>query len=248
MLGSMAIFLAAAVVAVPLFKKLGLGSVLGYLAAGLIIGPSVLGLVWDVDNILHFAEFGVVLLLFIIGLELQPSRLWEMRKAVFGVGGFQVGVSGLVLGGVALAFGLSWQAALVIGLALALSSTAFAMQVLSERGELGKPHGRSSFGVLLFQDLAAIPVLAIIPLLAPASDGGLTLKGFLIPLGVMVALVLGGKLLLRPIFRIVTSTHVHELSIAVALLLVIGTALLMDFAGLSMALGSFVAGLLLSDW
>ncbi len=247
MLASMAIFLAAAVVAVPLFKKLGLGSVLGYLAAGLVIGPSVLGLVWDVDNILHFAEFGVVLLLFIIGLELQPSRLWEMRKAVFGVGGFQVGVSGLVIGGVALAFGLSWQASLVIGLALALSSTAFAMQVLSERSELSKPHGRSSFGVLLFQDLAAIPVLAIIPLLAPASDGGLTLKGFLIPLGVMVALVLGGKLLLRPIFRVVTSTHVHELSIAVALLLVIGTALLMEFAGLSMALGSFVAGVLLSD-
>jgi monovalent cation:proton antiporter-2 (CPA2) family protein len=254
MLGSIAIFLAAAVIAVPIFKKLGLGSVLGYLAAGLVIGPSVLGLVWDVDDILHFAEFGVVLLLFIIGLELQPSRLWGMRRAVFGVGGLQVGVSAALIFGVGLLFGLTWQSALVVGLALALSSTAFAMQVLAERRELTRPHGQASFGVLLFQDLAAIPILAMIPFLKPAQvaaggvqDAGFDPMGLVLPVVVLVGLVLVGKFLLKPIFRLVAQTHVHELSIAFALLLVIGTALLMSVAGLSMALGAFVAGVMLSD-
>lgn len=245
-----AVFLAAAVVAVPVTKRLGLGSVLGYLAAGVMIGPSGLGLVREVHETLHFAELGVVFLLFLIGLELQPSRLWAMRGAVFGLGGAQVGLSALAIGGAALAFGLDWRTALVVGVALAMSSTAFGMQILREKNELRAPHGKSAFAILLFQDVAAIPALALIPLLGPSataeSEQPAWVQGLSV-VGVLVGLVLVGRLALRPAFRFVAQAKSHELSVASALLVVIGTALVVHSVGLSMALGAFVAGVLLAD-
>lgn len=252
MLEAAAIFLAAAVVAVPLFKRLGLGLVLGYLAAGAVIGPSGFAFVSDVESTLHVAEFGVVLLLFIIGLELQPSRLWQMRATVFGLGGLQVLVSTLVLGGIALALGTTWQAALVAGLALAMSSTAFATQILGEKGEMGTPHGRAAFGVLLFQDVVAIPALALVPLLgtAPASAAASTTPAWIkvaIAVGTIAGLVVLGRIVLRPAFRFIARVRSHELSVAAALLVVVGTSLVMHAVGLSMALGAFIAGVLLAD-
>jgi monovalent cation:proton antiporter-2 (CPA2) family protein len=248
MLGHVAIFLAAAVIAVPIFKRFGLGSVLGYLAAGVAIGPSGLGIMLDVDETLHFAEFGVVLLLFVIGLELQPSRLWRMRNAVFGLGGAQVAATTAVIAIGAVALGVPTKAAIVIGVALAMSSTAFAMQVLAEKKELNAPHGRAAFGILLFQDLAAIPILAVVPLL---GEGGTEERSpwitFAIGAGVIVALVIGGRFLLRPAFRFVARSKSHELSVASALLVVVATAVLMEAVGLSMALGAFIAGVLLAD-
>jgi len=244
-----AIFLGAAVVAVTLFRRIGLGSVLGYLFAGALIGPSGLGLVHEFEAAKEFAELGVVMLLFLIGLELQPSRLWSMRRAVFGLGGAQVVVSAALLGGLAFAFHAPPAAAATIGLALAMSSTAFATQLLGEKGELGQPHGRAAFGILLFQDVAAIPALAVIPLLgAPAArterSAGVQ---FLLVVVVIVALVVGGRLLLRPAFRLVSQARSHELSTATALLVVIGTAMAVHSVGLSMALGAFIAGVLLAD-
>ncbi|TAK24241.1 MAG: glutathione-regulated potassium-efflux system protein KefB [Myxococcaceae bacterium] len=249
MLTTAAIFLGAAVVAVTLFRRLGLGSVLGYLAAGALIGPSGLGLVREVHETLHFAEFGVVLLLFVIGLELQPSRLWKMRSAVFGLGSAQVGLSALVIGGVAVALGLRPAAGVAIGVGLAMSSTAFATQLLGEKNELGTSHGRSAFAILLFQDVAAIPALALIPLLGvastPSARSPLMQVGLIV--AVIVALVVGGRLLLRPAFRVVAGSHSHELSTASALLVVVGTSIIMHAVGLSMALGAFLAGVLLAD-
>jgi glutathione-regulated potassium-efflux system ancillary protein KefC len=251
MLVQSAIFLAAAVVAVPVFKRLGLGSVLGYLAAGALIGPSGLGLVQEVESTLHFAEFGVVLLLFVIGLELQPSLLWKMRGQVFGMGGAQVLVSTLLFTIAGLALGLSHEAALVAGFGLSLSSTAFVIQLLGEKNEMTTPHGRVSFGILLFQDLAAIPALALVPLLgtrdAAADSGHSPLVQIGLVAGVIVGLVIAGRFLLRPLFRFVASTRSHELSVAWALLVVIGTALVMAQVNLSMALGAFLAGMLLAD-
>ncbi|AKF07231.1 monovalent cation:proton antiporter-2 (CPA2) family protein [Sandaracinus amylolyticus] len=248
MLALTAVFLAAAVVAVPVFKRLGLGSVLGYLVGGAIIGPSGLGLVEDVQSTLHFAEFGVVLLLFIIGLELQPARLWRMRGAVFGLGGAQVLATAAIVGGIAIALGLDWRAALVAGFALAMSSTAFATQMLGEKHELSTPHGRAAFGVLLFQDVAAIPLLAIVPMLGAApTDSGSPWMRFGLAAGVIVALVIGGRMLLRPMFRLIAQARSHELSVASALLVVVATAILMEHVGLSMALGAFIAGVLLAD-
>jgi monovalent cation:proton antiporter-2 (CPA2) family protein len=245
-----AIFLAASVVAVALFKRLGLGSVLGYLAAGALIGPTGLGLIHEVEAVLHFAEFGVVLLLFLIGLELEPSRLWRMRSTVFGLGGAQVGITAIVIGGIAMMLGTPPAAAIVVGVGLAMSSTAFATQLLGERGELGTEHGRSAFGVLLFQDLVAIPILALIPMLGTAThvegDGHGTAAGWPALLAI-VGLVVGGRLLLRPAFRLVAQARSHELSAAAALLVVVGTALVMQSVGLSMALGAFLAGVLLAD-
>ncbi|MFZ6185886.1 monovalent cation:proton antiporter-2 (CPA2) family protein [Nannocystis pusilla] len=250
-LAQSAIFLAAAVVVVPLFKRLGLGSVLGYLAAGAVIGPSGLGLVEHVEDTLHVAEFGVVLLLFVIGLELQPKRLWEMRAGVFGLGSAQVAVTSVLLAAGAWLLGLPPAAALVVGFALSLSSTAFVLQVLGERLELTAPHGRASFKILLFQDLAAIPVLAAIPLLTGSGEGSEATQGPWMSLGIAAAviagLVLAGRVLLRPLFRWVLSTRVNELSSAWALLVVIGTALLMDLIHLEAALGAFLAGVLLAD-
>lgn len=246
-----AVFLAAAVVAVPIFKRLGLGSVLGYLAAGAAIGPSGLALIDEVEDTLHVAEFGVVLLLFLIGLELQPRRLWQLRAAVFGSGGAQVLGTTLVIAPIAWLLGLPPVAAVVVGFALSLSSTAFVLQVLGERRELTAPHGRAAFGILLFQDLAAIPALAAIPLLTTSGAGaeaaGDPLVSLAIAAGVILGLVVAGRLLLRPVFRYVLSVRSPELSSAWALLVVIGTALIMHQVHLSEALGAFLAGVLLAD-
>lgn len=244
------IFLAAAVIAVPLAKRLGLGSVLGYLVAGVVVGPDLLGLFDDVDDVLHFAEFGVVLLLFIIGLELQPARLWTLRRAVFGLGGGQVVLTALAIMAIALALGQEIHAALVAGLALALSSTAFVLQILHERREVATRHGRAAFGVLLFQDLAVIPILAALPLLAVGQAASSTQDAWLaVGQGVLAiaAVAVGGRYLLRGLLRVVAGSRVREVFTATALFTVIGVALLMDLVGLSMALGAFLAGVLLAD-
>ncbi|MEA2753061.1 MAG: glutathione-regulated potassium-efflux system protein KefB [Myxococcales bacterium] len=249
MLTVSAIFLAAAVVAVTLFRRLGLGSVLGYLAAGAVIGPSGLGLIHAVDETLQIAELGIVLLLFVIGLELQPSRLWKMRSAVFGLGTAQVVSATVVLGLIAMAFGVSARAAIAIGLGLAMSSTAIATQILTEKHELNVPHGQAALGILLFQDLAAIPALALIPLLGSSETQHprSPLVQIAIVIGVIAALVAGGRLLLRPTFRFVSQARSQELSTALALLVVLGTAMIVHSVGLSMALGAFLAGVLLAN-
>jgi glutathione-regulated potassium-efflux system protein KefB len=242
------LFLAAVVVAVPLFKALRLGSVLGYLVVGVLIGPHGLGLIGDVERVGQVAEFGVVLLLFLVGLELQPQRLWELRHRVFGVGIVQVVSTGLLLGLAAMALGLSWQAALVTGFGLSLSSTAFVIQLLGERNELPTPLGQTAFGILLFQDLAVIPLLAVLPLLSP---GSMRMDTSWVPLakaaGMVLVIVLAGRFLLRPAFRVVASARSQEVFTASALLLAVGTAELASFVGLSMALGAFLAGVLLAD-
>ncbi|QND52007.1 potassium transporter TrkA [Phyllobacterium sp. 628] len=241
--------LAGAIIAAPLFKRLGLGTVLGYLAAGLLIGP-LANLITDGEQVLHFSELGVVFLLFVIGLELKPTRLWNMRHAIFGLGAAQVIVSGAALTGLILAFQLmSWQAAVVIGFGLALSSTAFAMQILEERGETNMPHGQTSFAILLFQDLAIVPLLAMIPVLAPGSaqHEADPLGKFLIAIICIGAIIAVGRYLLNPLFRFIANTGAREVMIAAALFVVLGAALLMQFAGLSMAMGAFIAGVLLAE-
>lgn len=244
------IYLAAATVAVVLSRKLGFGAVLGYLFAGVLVGPWGLRLITDVDNILNFAEIGVVFLLFIIGLELQPSRLWVLRKTVFGLGSIQVLLSGVVLTAVARWFSLDWAPAILVGFGLSLSSTAFVLQMLAERKALTSSHGRAAFGVLLFQDLAVIPLIALVPLLASESasmknaiDFGEILKALLI----LIGFVIGGHYLLRPILRLVASAQIHEIFTAAALLVVLGAAVLMESLGLSMGLGAFLAGMLVAD-
>ena len=244
-LQSSAIFLTAAVVAVPLAQRLGLGSVLGYLLAGVAIGPWGLGLIRDVEAILHFAEFGVVLLLFLIGLELNPKKLFAMRGPILGLGGAQVVVTTLVLASVAYLAGTSWQTSLVIGMGLALSSTAIALRVIEEQGLAGGETGQSGFAVLLFQDIAVIPMLAILPVLAGNTAGDWL--DALWMLGGVGGLLVGGHFLLRPLFRYVVLSGVRELFTVAALLLVIGIALMMKQLGLSMALGTFLAGVLLAE-
>lgn len=242
-------FLAAAVVAVTVSKRFGLGAVLGYLGAGALLGPNLLNLTPDMSQASELSEFGVILLLFIIGLELSPQRLWLMRRAVFGAGTLQVALSALLIGIAAFAFGMGWKSALVVGLALALSSTAIGLQTLAERKELNAPHGRLAFAILLFQDAAAIPILALIPLLGvhaaanAASDGIAALK----IAGVIVAVIVGGRYLLRPVLRAVAATQIAEVFTATALLVVLGTAWLMQLAGMQMSLGAFLAGMLLAD-
>jgi glutathione-regulated potassium-efflux system ancillary protein KefC/glutathione-regulated potassium-efflux system protein KefB len=242
-----AVFLAATVVAVPLFRRFKLSAVLGYLTAGVLIGPWGLGLFDDVESILHFAEFGVVLLLFVIGLELQPSRLWVLRQAVFGSGSAQVVVTTAVLAFVARAFGQPWPAAIVIAFALSLSSTALILQVLAERGELNARHGRSAFAILLFQDLAIMPALVALPLVAGGSAAGVDAWSVALPVAAAAAVVIAARYALRPALRIVAATRVREAFTAAALLVVVGTALLFQSVGLSMALGAFIAGVLLAD-
>jgi monovalent cation:proton antiporter-2 (CPA2) family protein len=245
-----AVFFGAAVLVVPIFRRLGLGAVLGYLAAGAAIGPFGLSLIDDVEAAAHLAEFGVVLLLFIIGLELNPTRLWTMRSMVFGLGSAQVLTTGALLALAGVYFGLGAGAAIVIGVALAFSSTAFVLQTLAERGELKDRHGRAAFAVLLFQDIAAIPLLAAVPFLAPTqveTDTASLLLGAARVAAVLVAVVIGGHFLLRPVLRIVASTRIPELFTATALLIVSGTALLMNSVGISMALGAFLAGVLLAN-
>ncbi len=245
-----AVFLGAAVIAVPLSKRLGLGSVLGYLAAGIVLGPWGLALFEDVEAILHASEFGVVLLLFIIGLELQPRRLWVMRKQVFGLGGTQVGVTAAAIALVGYGLGLELNAAIAVGLALSLSSTAFALQTLAERGEVSARHGRSAFAILLFQDMAAIPMIAMIPLMGIATGGPDDGDGWshaIKVVAVFAGVILGGHYLLRHVLRALAKLHIHEIFTAMGLFMVIGTSLLMDAVGISMALGAFLAGVLLAD-
>ncbi|MBK8175870.1 MAG: cation:proton antiporter [Rhodospirillales bacterium] len=245
-----AVFLTAAVIAVPIARRLGLGAILGYLAAGAAIGPQGFAFVSDVDSVFHFAEFGVVLLLFIIGLELQPSRLWTMRQAVFGVGVLQLFVTGGVLAFTGRLLGLGAEAAAVVGLTLSLSSTAFALQTLAEKNQLTMRHGRIAFGILLFQDLAVIPLLALVPLLAPGAHGPMESAGLMAgigTIGVLVATAIAGRYFLRYALKVVAMTRVKEVFTALSLLAVVGAALLMENLGLSAALGAFLAGVLLAD-
>lgn len=242
------VLLAAAVIAVPIAKRFELGAVLGYLIAGAVIGPAGLKLLQNQDGLAHISELGVVLLLFVIGLELSPQRLWVMRKAVFGAGLAQVLVTAGVITAVAVfAFGMAPKSAVIVGLGLALSSTAFGLQLLAERKELTSPHGRQGFAILLFQDLAAIPILAVVPVLAVGQGAAVNTIEAGKVVGTIALVVLAGRYLLRPIFRIAVNTRIPEVFTATALLVVIGTAWLMELAGISMALGAFLAGLLLAD-
>jgi len=241
------IYLSAAIIAVPVSKRLGLGSILGYLAAGILIGPFGIGIIEDAEHTLHFAELGVVFLLFVIGLELQPSRLWVLRRMVFGLGSLQVLLSAAAITSLALLFGLPAKQAGIIGIILALSSTAFVLQMLAEKKQLAMSHGRAAFTVLLFQDLAVIPLIALIPLLGDSAANSMTLNSGLLKIGAIAGLIVGGRYLLRPVLRIVASTGIPELFTASALLVVIGSALLLEMVEISMALGAFIAGMLLAD-
>jgi glutathione-regulated potassium-efflux system protein KefB len=246
-----AVFLAGAAIAAPLGRTLRMGAVLGYLAAGIVIGPYVLGPLYaltDVGEVLHFGEFGVVMLLFVIGLELRPVRLWAMRSAIFVLGTAQLIATSLVLAAIGMALGLASAQALFIGLALSLSSTAFALQVLEEKGELTTRHGRLAFSVLLFQDLAAIPLIALVPLFAlGAAEPTMDVKTAIIAIGTILGVIVVGRFLLSRLYRIVAATGVREAMTASALLTVVGVALVMEAVGLSAALGSFIAGALLAD-
>ena len=262
------VYLTAAVVSVPVAKRLGLGSVLGYLIAGMVIGPFGLGLIGkEGQDVLNFAEFGVVMMLFLVGLDLQPSLLWAMRGPILGMGGMQVGITGGVLTGIGIALGLPWPSALAAGMIFALSSTAIALQTLTEKGLINTDGGQSSFAVLLFQDLAVIPMLALLPLLSPvgpgtwaaagtgtaAGDGTSWVQGLsggqatLVVLAAVAAVILAGRFLVPQVFRFIARVRLREIFTAAALLLVIGIALLMSRVGLSPALGTFLAGVLLAN-
>lgn len=243
------LLLGGAVIAAPIFRKLGLGTVLGYLAAGVVIGP-VLHLIGGSGEILAVAELGVVLLLFIIGLELKPSRLWHMRRDIFGLGTSQVVLTGLVVTALVYAAGLlDWRGALVAGFGLALSSTAFALQLLEDYGDMNSRYGQRSFSILLFQDLAIVPLLAMVTVLS--AQGGEAQQSPLIEIGIAVAAVIGmilaGRYLLTPMFQIIGRTGAREVMIAAALFVVLGSAYLMQVAGLSMAMGAFLAGVMLAE-
>ena len=247
------IYLAAAVVAVPIAKKLGLGSIIGYLAAGIAIGPWGLKLVTNVQDILHFAEFGVVLMLFLVGLELEPKRLWDLRRPIFGWGSAQMALCTAAITGVAMACGVDWKIALVAGLGLALSSTAIALQAINERNLMPTSSGQAGFSILLFQDVAAIPILALLPLLGVlagsnevVAQSNRALEAIKI-IAVIGGIILGGRLLLRPVLRWIAKSETPEIFTAASLLLVVGIAALMQFVGLSMALGAFLAGVLLAE-
>lgn len=255
------IYLAAGVIAVPLASRLGLGSVLGYLIAGALIGPHFLSLINDAEHIMRFGEFGVVMMLFLIGLELQPGVLWRLRGPILGLGGLQVLLTTVALAIVALMFGLSWQAAIATGLLLSLSSTALALQLLSEKGLMSSTSGKSGFAVLLFQDIAVIPIIALLPLLATSGGGNMVdthhaqsiishLAGWqqtVIVLLVIATIILAGQFLTRPLFRFIADSRLREIFTAAALLLVVGIALLMHLVGLSPALGAFIAGVVLAE-
>ena len=256
------VFLAAAVVFVPLAKRVGLGSVLGYLIAGVMIGPSVLGFVGsEGQDVMHFAEFGVVMMLFLIGLELEPKLLWRLRKSILGLGGLQVAISSAVLAALSLLFGLPWTAALAIGLTLSLSSTAIVLQTMNEKGLMKTAAGQSSFSVLLFQDIAVIPMLALLPLLAvfPKEHGAgghaseLWIDRLpqwlhaLVVLSSVAAIIVAGRYLIQPLLRLVASIRMREIFTATALLLVVGITVLMTQVGLSPALGTFLAGVVLAS-
>lgn len=247
--------LGAAVVAVPLFKRIGLGSVLGYLAAGLAIGPFGLGWFSDPQTIIHTAELGVVMFLFVIGLEMQPSHLWALRRAIFGLGSLQVLVCGAMLTLVGVAFGFSWTVAFISAMGFVLTSTAIVMQLLGERGDIATPRGQRIVSILLFEDLLIVPLLAVVAFLSPdaaaevagpsaAASRWLSVG---IAAGSVALLVAVGVWLLNPMFRVLANAHAREVMTAAALLVVLGAALLMQLGGLSMAMGAFLAGVLLSE-
>jgi CPA2 family monovalent cation:H+ antiporter-2 len=243
------LLLGGAVVSAPLFKRIGLGTILGYLAAGVAIGPAA-RLITDGEEILQVAELGIVFLLFIIGLELKPSRLWALRRDIFGLGLAQVMMTGAALATLAYVLaGLSYEAALVVGFGLALSSTAFAMQTLDQEGARSTRYGQTTFSILLFQDIAIVPLLALLPLLAPGREQAQmsAVPQFAVTVAAIAALLVAGRYLLNPLFRIIANTGAKEAMIAAALLVVLGAATLMQLAGLSMALGAFVAGVMLAE-
>ena len=244
--------LGAAVVAVPLFKRLGLGSVLGYLAAGLAIGPYGLALVTDSHSIIHIAEFGVVMFLFVIGLEMKPSHLWGLRRQIFGLGSLQVIISAILLTIVGTLFGASWAVSFICASGFVLTSTAIVMQVLGERQELASPRGQRIVSILLFEDLLIVPLLAIVEFLAPGTpDGAAHATPLWQTIGIALlslsALVAAGLWVLNPLFRVLAASRAREVMTAAALLVVLGAGLLMEMGGLSMAMGAFVAGVLLSE-
>ena len=241
------VYLLAAIIMVTVSRRLGFGSVLGYLAAGIVIGPFGIALIRDPGHILHFAELGVVFLLFIVGLELQASRLWVLRKMVFGLGSAQVLLSSIVIAALAWSFGIDTKPAIIIGMILALSSTAFVLQLLAEKKELATSHGRAAFSILLLQDLAAIPLIAILPTLGATSTDGFDYSQAGIMFLTIAGLIFGGRFLLRPVLQIAASSKIPEIFTATALLVVISAALLMELAGMSMVLGAFIAGMLLAD-
>src|SRR6201995_830924 len=252
LLAQIAIFLAAAVIAIPIFRRFKLGSVLGYLTAGIIIGPGGLGLIDNVETTSEIAELGIVLLMFIIGLELQPSRVWVLRKPIFGLGTAQVVLTTVLIAAAAtLAVGASWQASLGVGFGLSMSSTALALQLLAERGQLNSQFGRSAFSILLFQDVSVMPAMTLLPLLGVAAvrtsaqPGGFWLVLKLI--AVLGVVIIGGRYVLRPMLRIIAASQVAEAFTAAGLLIVLGTALLVSQVGLSLSLGAFLAGVLLAD-
>lgn len=250
---NLVVYLSAAVIAVPLFARLGLGSVLGYLVAGACIGPWGLGLIHNVDDILHFSELGVVLLLFLIGLELEPRKLWTLRRPILGVGGAQVLITAALLFILALLLGVRWQTAVIAGLGLALSSTAIALHTLKEKNLLPTPAGKTGFSVLLFQDIAIVPMIALIPLLGFAGDGSGVGPGSgghqstPVIIGVILGIFIIGRFFLHHVFSFVASTHLREVFTALSLLLVSGIAAIMEALGVSKALGAFMAGVLLAD-
>ena len=242
--------LAAGVVAVPIFKRIGLGSVLGYLAAGLAIGPFGLGVFTEAETILHTAELGVVMFLFVIGLEMQPRRLWSLRREIFGLGVLQVAICAALMTGAGVIIGLPPLVALIAGLGFVLTSTAIVFQVLQERGEMSAPQGQKMVSILLLEDLAIVPLLALVAFIAPQAETvtlGQRLIDIAIAIGAIVGLVLVGRFLLNPLFRILANAHAREVMTAAALLVVLGAALAMDMSGLSMAMGAFLAGVLLSE-
>ena len=251
-LGHAVALLAAAVIAVPVFRKLGLGSVLGYLAAGLVIGPFGLKLFADPEAILHVAELGVVMFLFIIGLEMRPAKLWSLRKEIYGMGATQVLLCCALLSGVAMLGGLPVQAAIIGASGFVLSSTAVIMKMLDERGETSTEAGQRAVSILLLEDLAVVPLLALVALMAsmsgPAVDTGRPVwMAVLIGLACIAAVIAAGRWLLNPFFQILARTGAREIMTAAALLVVLGTVLFMQWGGLSMAMGAFLAGVLLSE-
>jgi len=242
------IFTSASVVLVPLFKWLNLGAILAYLTAGILIGPGIMAWIKDPEVILHFSELGVVFLLFLIGLELAPSKLWKMRGAIFGMGLLQVVATGALFTGIGLFFGFPPAVSYIAGFGLALSSTAFAMQILEENRQLKTTHGQSSFAILMFQDIAVVPLLASLAFFTSEASGeSMTWTKAIYAVAVILGLVFVGRFLIRKIFRWVAETGIHEVFIAMSLLIVIGTGLLLQSVGLSMGLGAFMAGVLLAD-
>ncbi len=242
------IYLSSAIILVPLFKRLGLGSVLGYLLAGILIGPYALKLIPDPEQVLHFSEFGVVLMLFLVGLELESQKVWELRKILFGLGGLQV-ISTIALVTFAThMMGFTWSIAIVIGMGVAMSSTAIGLTSLTEKKQLSTPGGQASFATLLFQDLSVIPIFMLLALIAPNNaKSGFDIWAVAKAIAVILAIIFASRTLLRPIMRIVAKTGIREIFVAFSLLLVIGVSLAMQSVGLSMALGTFLAGVLLAD-